>query len=64
VSVRDVDVEEVLIPSTVACMLLGISRSTLYTWIQKGKIRAVKVGSQWKVPVSEVKKLKQPWAKW
>jgi DNA binding domain, excisionase family len=58
---RYLDLEDPLIPSTVACMLLGIGRTTLMMWIKKGKIKAVRVGRLWKIPVSEIKRLKQPW---
>lgn len=33
---------------------LGISKETVYRWLDKGKIPAHKVGKQWKFKVSEV----------
>ena len=33
---------------------LGISKETVYRWLEKGKIPAHKVGKQWKFKVSEV----------
>ena len=28
---------------------LGISRRTVYNWIKSGKLKAIKVGQQWRV---------------
>jgi excisionase family DNA binding protein len=33
---------------------LGVSKETIYRWVEKGKIPASKVGRQWKFKVSEV----------
>ena len=33
---------------------LGISRETIYRWVESDKIPAHKVGKQWKFQVSEV----------
>ncbi|WP_231839217.1 helix-turn-helix domain-containing protein [Bdellovibrio bacteriovorus] len=33
---------------------LGISKETVYRWLERGKIPAHKVGKQWKFKVSEV----------
>lgn len=33
---------------------LGISKETIYRWLEKGKIPAHKIGKQWKFKVSEV----------
>lgn len=33
---------------------LGVSKETIYRWVEKGKIPANKVGRQWKFKVSEV----------
>lgn len=35
---------------------LGISKETVYRWIEKGKIPTHKVGKQWKFKASEVDK--------
>ncbi len=39
---------------------LGLTRETLYRWIAAGKLRAWKVGSQYRVPASEVARLTRP----
>lgn len=39
---------------------LGLTRETLYRWIAEGKLRAFKVGSQYRVPESEVARLTRP----
>jgi excisionase family DNA binding protein len=33
---------------------LGVSKETIYRWVEKEKIPASKVGRQWKFKVSEV----------
>lgn len=33
---------------------LGISKETVYRWLEKGKIPSHKVGKQWKFKASEV----------
>ena len=33
---------------------LGVSKETIYRWVEKGKIPSHKVGRQWKFKVSEV----------
>ena len=33
---------------------LGISKETVYRWLDKGKIPSSKVGKQWKFKISEV----------
>lgn len=33
---------------------LGISKETIYRWVESGKIPAHKIGKQWKFQVSEV----------
>ncbi|PIK13544.1 helix-turn-helix domain-containing protein [Halobacteriovorax sp. JY17] len=33
---------------------LGISKETVYRWLDKGKIPSNKVGKQWKFKISEV----------
>ena len=33
---------------------LGISKETVYRWLEKGKIPAHKVGKQWKFKATEV----------
>lgn len=35
---------------------LGVSKETIYRWVEKQKIPASKVGRQWKFKVSEVDK--------
>jgi len=50
--------EEPLIPTSTACLLLGISRSLLYKWIREGRVKAIRIGKTWKIPISEVKRLK------
>ena len=35
---------------------LGVSKETIYRWVEKGKVPAHKVGRQWKFKVSEVDK--------
>jgi excisionase family DNA binding protein len=37
--------------------MLGIGYSTLRRWIKLGRVRVVRVGSQYRIPESEVKKL-------
>lgn len=33
---------------------LGVSKETIYRWVEKGKIPSHKVGRQWKFKISEV----------
>ena len=33
---------------------LGVSKETIYRWVEKGKIPSHKVGRQWKFKASEV----------
>lgn len=33
---------------------LGVSKETIYRWVEKGRIPSHKVGRQWKFKVSEV----------
>jgi len=33
---------------------LGVSKETIYRWVEKGKIPSHKVGRQWKFKVTEV----------
>lgn len=35
---------------------LGVSKETIYRWVEKGRVPAHKVGRQWKFKVSEVDK--------
>ena len=37
--------------------ILGLSRRTLYYWIENGNIKAVKVGRQWRVSKEEVERI-------
>jgi excisionase family DNA binding protein len=39
-----------------ACALLSIGRSTMYKWMQSGKIRAVKAGSKTLIPYAEAQR--------
>jgi excisionase family DNA binding protein len=35
---------------------LGVSKETIYRWLERGKIPAYKVGKQWKFKTDEVDK--------
>jgi len=35
--------------------LLSLSKSTLLRWIKSGKLEAVKVGKQWRIPAGQVR---------
>lgn len=39
--------------------VLGVTRVTLYNYIKAGKVKAVKVGGQWKVTQDEFKRLSE-----
>lgn len=39
--------------------ILHCSERTLYRWIKDGTLKAVKIGSQWRVSEEEVKRLQQ-----
>ena len=39
---------------------LTVTRETLYRWIASGKLRAWKIGSQYRVPESEVARFSRP----
>ena len=40
--------------------LLSLAEITIRQWIQKGKIKSVKVGSATRIPESEVKRIIEP----
>lgn len=40
-----------------AMKLLGVCRPMIYKWIKSGKIKAVKIGREWRIPESEIRKL-------
>jgi excisionase family DNA binding protein len=37
--------------------ILGVTRVTLYNYIKAGKVKAVKVGAQWRIPQTEIDRL-------
>lgn len=37
--------------------LLNVGRSTVISWIHRGKIRAIRIVGTWRIPESEVQKL-------
>ncbi len=37
--------------------VLGVTRVTLYNYIKAGKVKAVKVGAQWRIPQTEYNRL-------
>ena len=37
--------------------VLGVTRVTLYNYIKAGKVKAVKVGAQWRIPQDEYNRL-------
>ena len=37
--------------------VLGVTRVTLYNYIKAGKVKAVKVGAQWRIPQAEYNRL-------
>ena len=39
--------------------ILGVSRVTLHKYIKQGKLRAFKLGNQWRVTEEELKKFKE-----
>ena len=44
----------------VACERLGIGRSLIYRLIERGELRAVKLGTRTLIPVSEIARLLEP----
>ncbi len=48
--------ERLLSPSKVA-RIFGVSRAAVIKWIRTGKIRAMEVHRQWRIPYSEVERL-------
>jgi excisionase family DNA binding protein len=50
-------VEQRLYRPTEAAESLGVSRSSMYLWIQQGLVRTVRVGSRSRVPASELDRL-------
>jgi excisionase family DNA binding protein len=47
---------ERLLRSGVAAKRLGVSRMTVWRWIKGGKLRAVKIGREYRVPESEIER--------
>ena len=45
------------VPAPVAAARLGVSRVTMVQWINKGVIRAGRIGRRYYVPVSEIERL-------
>lgn len=39
--------------------ILGVSRRTLHKYIKQGKLRAFKLGNQWRVTEAELNKFKE-----
>ncbi|MBT9133020.1 MAG: hypothetical protein DDT33_01551 [Firmicutes bacterium] len=48
-----------LVSVITAAYLLDRPRITIYRWIEKGKINAIKFGGVWFVPRDEVERLKK-----
>lgn len=38
---------------------LRVSRQAIYKWIKKGRIRAVRVGEDWRIPAEEYERVKE-----
>lgn len=36
---------------------IGVSGLTIQNWIKSGKLKATKIGHQWRIPVTEVERL-------
>lgn len=39
--------------------IMGVSRQFIFTSIKKGKIRAIKMGKNYKIPIAEVKRIQK-----
>ena len=50
--------ERLLTPAEVA-EYLRISRRTVVRWVREGRLRAVRVGRQWRIPAEEVQRVVQ-----
>jgi len=46
-----------LLTTQEALKLLKIDRKTLYKLLQNGDLPAIKLGSQWRIPLEEIEKL-------
>ena len=50
--------ERLLTPAEVA-EYLRISRRTVVRWVREGRLRAIRVGRQWRIPAEEVQRVVQ-----
>lgn len=44
-----------LTPAGEAAKILRVDRRTVYKWLRKGKLKAVKLGGIWRIPESVLK---------
>jgi len=51
------DTEKILIKPATFARLTELSRSTVYAAIERGEIRAIKIGGSWRIPSSELNRL-------
>jgi excisionase family DNA binding protein len=50
-------ISESLYSTSEVAKRLGINRVTMYRWVQKGVVKAYKIGKRLKIPISEVERL-------
>lgn len=43
--------------------ILAVRPKTVRTWIEDGQVNAVKVGRQWRIPMSELDRLVGEWSR-
>ncbi len=52
------DISERLLKTREVCEILGISKWTLYRWIEEGRIRVVRIASgRYRIPESELRRI-------
>lgn len=47
------------ITTTEAARRLGVTRQTMATYVRSGRIRGVKLGKEWRIPLQEFERLMQ-----
>jgi excisionase family DNA binding protein len=47
------------ITTTEAARRLGVTRQTMATYVRSGRVRGVKLGKEWRIPLQEFERLMQ-----